>query len=142
MSNWFARLRQSGTKVSGSYASAYSVPITTGSFSTPQLSLPIPAPGKYLIQAKVWVSNTNQAGGTARVDCKLAIGGGGGDLDNSGATLDPAGGSFETISLHTAWEFTSASSVELFCLTFFNTPAEAANIKMSAIRIDDLTHGQ
>ena len=136
MPGWFSR------KVTGSYARAYSIPINTGFFTTPQLTLPIPAPGKYLIHAKVWVSNTNTSGGTARIDCKLAIGGGGGDLDNSGATLDPAAGSFETISLQTAWEFTSASSVDLFCLTFFNTPAEAANIKMSAIRVDDLTHGQ
>lgn len=142
MSNWFSRLWQSASRGTGSYASAYSVPITSGSFGTPQLSLPIPAPGKYLIHAKVYVSNTNPVTGTARIDCKLAIGGAGGDLDNSGSTLDPAAGSFDTISLHTAWDFTSASSVELFCLTFFNTPAEAVNIKMSAIRLGDLTHAQ
>jgi hypothetical protein len=140
MPNWVSRWLHSGSQVTGSYASAYSVPITTGSFSAPQLTLPIPAPGKYLIYAKVSVSNTNPAGGSARVDCKLAIGGGGGDLDNSGVTLLPEAGSYATITLQTAWEFSSASSVELYCLTFFNTPAEAANIKISAIRVDDLTH--
>jgi hypothetical protein len=140
MPNWLSRWLNLGTQITGSYASANSIPITTGSFSAPQLALPIPAPGKYLIQAKVWASNTNQASGGARIDCKLSVGGGGGDLDNSGATLLPESGSFATIALQSAWEFSSASSVELYCLTFFNTPAEAANIKMSATRIDDLTH--
>ena len=140
MSNWLSRWFRPGSQVTGSYASANSVPITQGSFSTPQLTLPIPAPGKYVIHAKVWVSNTNQVSGSARIDCKLSLGGGGGDLDNSGATLLPEAGSFATIALQSAWEFTSASSVELHCLTFFNTPAEAAIIKMSATRIDDLTH--
>ena len=132
---WFG-----SSNVGGSYASAYSVAITQGSFQTPQLSLPIPKPGKYLIFAKVQVSNTNHTGAAARVDCKLSVPNAG-DIDNSAATLDPAYGSFATIALETAWEFQAASSVDLYCLTFFNTPAEAANIKISAIRIDDLTHG-
>jgi hypothetical protein len=143
MASLFSQFRHLwGTaQVTGSYARAYSTPITAGSFTTPQLSLPIPSRGKYLVHAKVVVSNTSPVTGTARVDCKLALGGGGGDLDFSGATLDPAAGTLATIALHTAWEFASASSVDLYCLTFFNTPAEAANIKMSAIRVDDLQHG-
>ena len=142
MSNWLSGLFRAKTgDVTGSYASTYSVPIAQTSFTTPQLSLPIPSSGKYLIFAKVYLSNTNQAGGTARVDCKLSIGGGGGDLDNSGSTLDPSYGSYATITLHSAWDFAAASSVDLYCLTFLNTPAEAANIKMSAIRVDQLTHG-
>jgi hypothetical protein len=138
----FARIRRwFCCDVVGAYASAYSVPITTGSFTTPQLSLPIPKAGKYLIWAKVWVTSGGGtgAGGNARVDCKLMAAGG--DIDNSGATLGWDVGSMATITLLTAWEFFAPSSVDLYCLTFFNTPAEAANIKMSAIRIDDLTHG-
>jgi hypothetical protein len=84
------------------------------------------------------VVSTNQAGGNVRIDCKLSSGG---DLDNSGATLDPAYGSYATIGLQSAWEFTAPASVDLHCLTFFGTPAEIAQAKMSAIRIDDLTHG-
>ena|SRR2546425_8951172 len=132
--------RRAATPVTGAYASAYSVPITTGSFATPQLSLPIPSAGAYLIFVKVWVMNADQSGGNARIDCKLSLPQSGGDLDNSGTTLEPVYGSFATIMLETAWEFPAASSVDLYCLTFNNTPAEAANIKMSALRVDALTH--
>ena len=103
--------------------------------------LPIPQAGKYLLFAKIWVSNTDSAATEVRIDSKLGIGGGGGDLDNSGATLEPVYGSFATISHLAAWEFTAPGSVDLFLLTFYNTAAEAANIRMSAIRVDNLTAG-
>ncbi|TML66623.1 MAG: hypothetical protein E6G14_14645 [Actinobacteria bacterium] len=124
-----------------SYASAYSIPITTGSFVTPSLSLQIPKAGTWLIFAKAWVSNTDQSGSQSRIDAKLSIGGGGGDLDNSGVTLQPSYGAYGTIALSSAWKFATSGSVDFFFLTFFNTPAEAANIKMSAIRVDNLASG-
>jgi hypothetical protein len=124
-----------------SYASANSVPIYTGSFTTPALSLPIPSAGTYLLFAKVLVASTAASATNARIDAKLSIGGGGGDLDNSGATLQPAAGSYATIVLNSAWNFSAAGSVDLFLLTFFNTPAEAGNIKMSALKVAKLTSG-
>jgi hypothetical protein len=125
--------------VDASYASAHSIPITTGSFVAPAATLQIPAARPWVVFAKVSVSNTG--GGQCRVDAKLSLGGGGGDLDNSGLTVESSSGSYGTISLQSAWVFQSAGSVDLFLLTFFNAPAEAANIKMTAIRVDNLSSG-
>lgn len=92
-------------------------------------SLSLPQPGKYVIWGKLYVASSG-----ASVVCQLVAGG---DYDESAVlgSTQPL-----TLSLNVVHDFSSAGSASLRCQTVGGAGGAASFIKITAIRVGNLTN--
>jgi hypothetical protein len=112
-----------------------------GSAPTTVLTVHVPRPGSYVLNAKAIADNSNAAGGWGDAECALFISS---YVDGASARLVPEATRSTTLALQSVHRFRSAGNVELRCLgtsssPTFTTPIHVSGAQLTAVRVASAT---
>lgn len=120
------------------YSVYHNAPVAITAAWTTLVTLSLPEAGGYVVLAKAEMQNAH-ATNRGAADCALQAGS---DSDRGLTVLEPgsAGTDVTTLTLTLVHQATGPDTAQFMCFDFIGGTVSAANVKLTAIRVDNLTN--